>query len=102
MKDVKKADASGTESVIESSFASLGITKNELYSKLVGFGADGASVNSGDKNCVKGIATAKITLVDFLVVCVAHTLELALKDALQPTWFKQVDQMLINQATFFL
>ena len=100
LKDVKKADAPGIESVIESSFASVGTTKNELYSKLVGFGADGASVNSGDKNGVKALLQQKSPWLIFQW-CVAHRLELALKDALQPTWFKQVDQMLTKLHSFY-
>ena len=59
LKDVKKADVPGIESVIESSFASVGITMNELHSKLVGFGADGTSVNSSDKNCVEALLQQK-------------------------------------------
>ncbi len=100
LKDVKKADAPGIKSVIESSFASLGITNNELYSKLVGFGADGASVNSGDKNGVKALLQEKSPWLIFQW-CVAHRLELALKDALQPTFFKQVDQMLTRLHSFY-
>ncbi|CAB4004512.1 zinc finger 862-like [Paramuricea clavata] len=81
-------------------FASLGITNNELYSKLVGFGADGASVNSGDKNGVKALLQEKSPWLIFQW-CVAHRLELALKDALQPTFFKQVDQMLTRLHSFY-
>jgi hypothetical protein len=55
LKYVKKADAEGITNAIEESFKSLGILPNELYSKLVGFGADGASVNSGNKNGVKAL-----------------------------------------------
>jgi hypothetical protein len=93
LKDVKKANAAGIQSAIESSFASLGISKNVLYSKLVGFGPDGASVNSGDKNGVKALLQEKSPWLIFQW-CVAHRLELALKDALQPTFFKQVEKML--------
>ena len=73
---------------------------NELYSKLVGFGADGTSVNSGDKNCVEALLQQKSPWLIFQWG-VAHRLELALKDALQPTWFKQVDQMLTKLHSFY-
>lgn len=44
-------------------------------SKLVGFGCDGANVNMGDRG-VRGLRPWVIT-----VWCLAHRLELALKDA---------------------
>jgi hypothetical protein len=55
LKDVPKADAQGIKTAIEESFYSLGIFLNELYSKLIGFGADAASVNSRNKNGVNAL-----------------------------------------------
>ena len=66
---------------------------NELYSKLVGFGADGASVNSGNKNGVKALLEKNAPWLVY-TWCVAHKLELALKDALSGTVFDNVDDML--------
>ncbi len=93
LKDVKKADAEGITTAIEESFKSLGILPNELYSKLVGFGADGASVNSGNKNGVKALLEKKAPWLVY-TWCVAHKLELALKDALSGTVVDNVDDML--------
>jgi hypothetical protein len=92
LKDVKKADAEGITNTIEESFKSLGILPNEL-SKLVGFGADGASVNSGNKNGVKALLEKNSPWLVY-TWCVAHKLELALKDALNGTRFDSVDDML--------
>ena len=92
LKDVPKADAQGIKTAIEDSFHSLGILPNELYSKLIGFGADGASVNSGNKNGVKALFEEKALWL--VHTCIAHKLELALKDGLNGTAFQKVDEML--------
>lgn len=64
-----------------------------MYSKLVGFGADGASMNSGNKNGVKALLKKNAPWLVY-TWCVAHKLELALKDALNGTVFDDVDDML--------
>ena len=93
LKNVKKANAEGITNAIEESFQSLGILPNELYSKLVGFGADGASVNSGNKNGVKALLEKNAPWLVY-TWCVAHKLEVALKDALNGTIFNNVDDVL--------
>ena len=66
-----------------------------LDKKLIGFAADGASVNRGDKNGVISLLRNDHPWVIY-VWCVAHRLELALKDALQGTSFDDVDQVLLR------
>lgn len=95
LKDMKKADAQGLKSAIESCFEALDIGRTELYSKLVGLGADGASVNSGEKTGLNGLLKRECPWLLFQW-CVAHRLELAVRDALQNTYFKQVDHMLMR------
>ncbi|XP_041376382.1 zinc finger protein 862-like [Gigantopelta aegis] len=95
LKDVKKGDAPGILGAIEESFHSMGIMPSELYSKLIGFGADGASVNSGNKSGVKALLEQKAPWLIY-TWCVAHKLELALKDALNTTVFQKVDNMLLR------
>ena len=58
-------------------------------------GADGASVNSGDKQGVQALVQEELSWVVF-VWCMAHRLELALKDSLSDTFFKEVDEMLLR------
>lgn len=58
-------------------------------------GADGASVNSGDKQGVRALVQEELSWVVF-VWCMAHRLELALKDSLSDTFFKEVDEMLLR------
>ena len=55
----------------------------------MGFGADGTSVNSGKTN---GVKTKLQTENEWLTFgwCVAHRLELALKDALTGTTFDKL------------
>lgn len=62
--------------------------------KLVGFAADGASVNCGEKEGVIGTLKGRQPWVIY-VWCVAHPLELSLKDALQGTVFDDVDEVLL-------
>ena len=90
---MESADARGVISCIDEAFKSIGIAN--FKEKLVGFGADGASVNQGKKEGVK-----TILLIDcpWLVFgwCMAHRLELALKDALSGTAFKEVDEVILR------
>ena len=58
-------------------------------------GPDGASVNSGDKQGVRALVQEELSWVVF-VWCMAHRLELALKDSLSDTFFKEVDEMLLR------
>ncbi len=62
--------------------------------KLVGFGCDGASVNIAARG-VRGYIT---DVVPWVVVfwCLAHRLELALKDSLKDTLFSVIDEMLLR------
>ena len=66
-----------------------------LKNKTVSFSADGASVNRGDRNGVISLMQEKHPWVLFLW-CIAHRLELSLKDGLADTCFKLIDEMLLN------
>lgn len=66
-----------------------------LKKKLIGFAADGATVNRGQREGVIGILNAKLPWVIY-VWCLAHRLELSMKDALQPTCFNSADDMLLR------
>ena len=93
LKDVSKADAQGIKTAIEDSFHYLGILPDELYSNLIGFGADGASVNSGNKNVVRALLEQSAPWLVY-TWCIAVKLEPALKDGLNGTAFQKVDEML--------
>ena len=66
-----------------------------MKKKLVGFAADDASVNRGDKDGVIGLLKSTLPWVIY-IWCVAHRLELSLKDALRGTVFDDVDDVLLR------
>ena len=67
---------------------------NNLRQKVVRFTSDGASVNRGHNESVKSLLRENSPWLVF-IWCIAHRLELALKDALNniPD-FRLVDEML--------
>ena len=62
--------------------------------KMVGFGSDGAAVNIADGG-LKGHLQTLAPWME-MVWCLAHRLELALKDALKDTFFSSIDEMLLR------
>lgn len=86
--------AAGIINTIKSSFQSINIT-DDFEKKLIGFAADGATVNCGQREGVIGLLKGTLPLVIY-VWCVAHRLELSLKDALQHTSFDSVDEVLLR------
>ena len=69
------------------------ITK-EACKKLVGIATDGAAVNVAG-NGLKGLVKKELEWI-FWMWCLAHRLELAIKDALRSTSFDLVDEMLLR------
>ena len=61
----------------------------------VGLGGDGCSTNRGEKGGVKAILKKEYPWFLF-VWCIAHRLELALKDAFSGTYFKEIDDRLLK------
>lgn len=92
--DLKHGNAAGIVGPIGSSFQCIGIT-GETFEKLIGFAADGATVNRGEKEGVIGILHSNLPWVIYSW-CVAHRLELSVKDALQGTIFDDVDEVLLR------
>ena len=82
-------DAAGLYRCLNSALTYLDIDRP---SRLIGIGCDGASVNMGDY-ALKGLVKA-----DWIVFvwCLAHRLELALKDALKATYFSTLEEMLMR------
>ena len=90
--------AQGLFDVLQELLQCLGIqvidSENCTQLYVVGIGTDGASakIAGGD---FKGIVVAKVPW-KFLMWCLAHSLELALNDALKTTYFDSVNGMLLN------
>lgn len=95
---LKHGDTAGIVSAMKQSFQAVNIPEMSFERKLVGFAADGASVNHGDKDAV--ICLMKSTLpwviyICFGVVCGSSTRTLR-NDALKGTVFDDVDDVLLH------
>ena len=88
--------AEGLFDVLGGALQSLSISSitREECSKLVGLGTDGASANIARAG-LKGLVEQKLPWV-FWMWCLAHRLELAIKDALKTTSFTLIDEMLLR------
>ena len=96
VRNVRNANAEGVAEVIKHSYKSLmeGHSIESFEKKLIGFNSNGASVN-GNTSSVKVILRENSPWIVF-IWCIAHRLELALKDALSGTAFADVDNMLLR------
>ena len=81
---------------LEGGLGRLGITaiSPDECKFLVGIGTDGASANIASAG-MKGLVEKELPWV-FWMWCLAHRLELAIKDALKATAFTLIDEMLLQ------
>ena len=88
--------AQGLFEVLESGLRGLGIQEvsAEQCKKLVGVGTDGASANIAAHG-LKGLVERRLPWV-FWMWCMAHRLELSVKDALKGTAFDAIDEFLLR------
>ena len=100
----KKADASGLVKCVDKAVELLGVenvlNRDSVLSVegkpvLVGIGTDGARVNIGDREGLKGQLQRALPWL-FWGWCYAHRLELACKDAFSSTLFSSEDEMLLR------
>ena len=82
--------------MLQEAIRTLGIVEidEKSCSKLIGVGTDGASANVAG-NGLKGMMEKKLPWL-FWMWCMAHRLELAVKDALKGTAFDEIDEMLLR------
>ena len=92
MKSIPSQDARGVHSAIVSSFEEEGL--EVLLDRVVFLASDGASVNSGVKNGLIRLIRDQTPWTVF-VWCLAHRLELALKDGLKQ-WMDPITVSLQN------
>lgn len=92
----KQVNAQGLFDCLEGSLGRIGITALEVEQckLLIGIGTDGASANIAAAG-LKGLVENEIPWV-YWSWCLAHWLELAVKDALKGTYFDVVDDMLLR------
>ena len=89
-------DATGLFQCLSNALGKLGCAEvsAENCSKLVGIGSDGAAANI-PRGGLKGLVKAELNWV-FWMWCLAHRLELPVKDALKGTAFDATDDMLLK------
>ena len=92
----KSVNAGGLFDSLQYGLRCLGIPclRKETCSKLVGIATDGAAANIGAAG-LRGLVEAELPWV-FWMWCLAHRLELAMKDALADTFFDTLDEMLLR------
>ena len=88
----ESANAKGLYECFVRALTYAGVTDWE--NKLVGFGCDGTNVNMGAGG-LKGYLEESVPWVA-VFWCLAHRLELALKDAFKGTPFSELDEMLLR------
>jgi hypothetical protein len=78
---------------LKAAFSYVGI--DDWKQKLVGLGCDGAQANISEGNGLHGFLKA---VVPWIAVswCLAHRVELSIRDALKPTYFATVDELLLQ------
>ena len=91
----KVVTGEGLFEVLQQALSKLGIEEvdGDHCQQLIGIGTDGTSAYIANAG-LKGIVESKL---DWLVwmSCLAHRLELGIKDALKGTYFNGIDDMLI-------
>ncbi|XP_074626738.1 zinc finger protein 862-like [Acropora palmata] len=96
LENLTNSTAQGVVEGIKTSLKNLGLPNvGEIPPIPVGLGWDGCSTNRGETNGVQALFKKEYSWCLF-VWCVAHRLELALKDALSNTYFKKVDEVLLR------
>ena len=88
-------NAAGLVKTLKQSLSKIGVQELDASDDnpiLIGLGSDGASVNKD------GVTKALKELSPWLIFmwCVAHGLELALKDSFKETFFSSIDDMLLK------
>ena len=71
------------------------VTPLEWKSKMIGLGCDGTNSNLGSCSGLKGNIQKDVPWV-IVSWCLAHRLELSIKDALNASFFKSIDEMLLQ------
>ena len=87
------AHADGLKASLEDSFHRIGITP--LHTRLASLNIDGAAINTGIHSGL-GVKVKESAPWISLVHCFNHRLELAVKDTLNKTFFKDIDTMLLK------
>ncbi|XP_023930781.1 zinc finger protein 862-like [Lingula anatina] len=98
--DVKSGKADGIVQAIDEAFADFDMDGAEWRAKMIGFGSDGASVMTGKTNGVAAILQRDVPWL-VQIHCLAHRLELAIKDCLKDTYMDEIVNILVSVYYFY-
>ena len=92
VRHLARATGEGLYGCVKKSLTYMGV---EWRSKMVGLGCDGTNTNIGSDS---GLKSYLLKDIPWLVVSwyFAHRLELSIKDPLKDTYFKEIDQLLLQ------
>ena len=93
VRQLKCATADGIFNCFKKAMDYVGIV--DWNKKMIGLGCDGTNVNIGNKSGVKALLKEDIPWV-IVFWCLAHRLELSLKDSLKSTHFQIIDELLLQ------
>ena len=80
---------------LKKAMAYMEVTPLEWKSKMIGLGCDGTNSNLGSGSGLKENIQKDVPWV-IVSWCLAHRLELSIKDALNASFFKSIDEMLLQ------
>ena len=95
VRQLTRGTGEGLYVCVKKTLAYMGIAPLEWKNKLIGLGCDGTNANMGSAGGLKSYLQGDIP---WLMVswCLAHRLELSVKDALKGTFFKEIDELLLQ------
>lgn len=98
--DLQSGKAEGIVQALDAAFADFGFTADQWRRKLVGFGRDGARVMTGETAGVG--ALLKHTVPWLLQIhCLAHHLELGIKDCMKGTYMDDLVKLRVSVYYFY-
>ena len=95
VRQLSRGTGQGLYDCLKKAMAYMGVTPIEWKSKMIGLGCDGASSNLGSGCGLKGNIQKDIPWI-IVSWCLAHRLELSIKDALNASFFKRIDELLLQ------
>lgn len=93
VRNLKSATAKGLHESLTTAMEYMRVT--DWKKKMIGFGCDGANTNMGQQRGLRGLLQGEAPWV-FVFWCLAHRLELSIKDALKATYFTNIDELLLR------
>lgn len=93
VRQLSSATAQGLFDCLRKPMQYVGVSDWET--RMIGFGCDGTNTNMGVRGGLRGLLQEAVPWV-VVFWCLAHRLELALKDALKTTFFTSIDELLLH------